>query len=239
MISFRAANSEYIEQTRLYNKKDIISSILLYSIMIILFILMGKHFIQKGETLSQLYIFGFTGIISLLCIVLVFFLCAIRKHKLITVGFSYTYAKKSFTAGIMIIILFSVLKGIIPVIFYNSTIRTDFGQILMKFCYYLFFIAFMEEIVFRGYIGTRFYGYFKNKLLSIIVVGILCALLHIPFQMVVTQLSLSKYISINMGIIYNYFFWHLIEQWLYAKYNSIIAPVMLHFIMDFIGWIII
>lgn len=232
------ANTEYINQTKLYNKKDALLALLLYVVMTLTFILMGKHFIQKS-TLTEPYIFCFTGIISLVCISIVLSICFIRKQQLITVGFSKTNAKKSFILGTILLLIIVILKVIIPVVNGSVTIRTDLGQILMNIVYYLIFIAFMEELVFRGFIGTRLFGYFRNKLFSIIVVGILFAVLHIPFQMIVAQVSFSQYISDNMGILVNIFFWHFIKQWLYARYNSIIAPTMLHFIMDFIGWFII
>ncbi len=231
-------NKEYISQTSLYEKKDAILALILYIMMFFLFILMGRCFVQKGKLLTETYMFCFTGIISLLCIGFVFAICSIRKQKLITVGFSKTYAKESLVTGAKILLIFVIIKGIIPIA-NGATIRLDSKQIIMKVIYYLIFISFMEEFVFRGFIGTRLFGFFRNKLLSIIVVGILFTGLHIPFQMIITHLSLLQYISINIVNLISIFFWHFIEQWLYAKYNSIIAPVMLHFSMDFIGWFII
>jgi membrane protease YdiL (CAAX protease family) len=229
---------EYVQQTKEYGRIDALFALIVYVVMIFLFLLMGKLFVYKSSTLTEVYIFVITGIFTLFLIGFVFLLCSIRKQNLMTVGFSMTYAIQSFGMGMFLFMIVIALK-VITSVNNGSTIQTDIGLIVMKIIYYLIFIAFMEEVVIRGYIGTRLYGYFTNKRLSIVIVGIMFSLEHIPFQMMYAQMSLMEYISQNWGYLVYTAAFHFILQWLYAKYNSIIAPTIFHFIWNFIQWFII
>ena len=57
--------------------------------------------------------------------------------------------------------------------------------------------------------------------------------------MILTQMDLLNYITANIDHLITYVIIHFIFQWMYSKYNNITAPVILHFIWDFIGWFII
>lgn len=229
---------EYVEQTKKYGRIDALFALIVYVVMIFMFMLLGRLFVHKSSTLTEVYIFSVTGIFALFLIGFVFLLCSLRKQKLITVGFSKTYAMQSFGIGKSLFMIVIALKGITSV---NNglIIQTDISLILKNIIYYLIFIAFMEEVVIRGYIGTRLYGYFTNKRLSIIIVGIMFSFEHIPFQMIVAQMSLMEYISLNWEYLFSVALFHFVLQWLYTRYNSIVAPTIFHFIWDFIQWFII
>ncbi len=229
---------DYVQQTKKYGRIDALYALIVYVVMIFLFLLMGKLFVYKSSNLTAVYTFIVTCFVSLFLIGSVFLLCSVRKQKLVTVGFSKTYALQSFGMGMSLLMIVIALKGFTSV--YNgSKIQTDIVLIVMNVIYYLIFIAFMEEVVIRGYIGTRLYGYFTNKRLSIVIVGIMFSFEHIPFHMTVAQMSLVEYISQNWENLIFIIIFHFIFQWLYAKYNSIIAPTIFHFIWDFIQWFII
>ena len=229
---------DYVLQTKQYGRIDAQYALILYIVMIFLFLLMGKLFVYKSTNLTEVYKFITTGSVSLFLIGSVFVLCSVRKQKLMTIGFSKTYALQSFGMGMTLLMIVIALKGFTSV--YNgSKIQNNIDLIVMNVIYYLIFIAFMEEVVVRGYIGTRLYGYFTNKRLSIVIVGIMFSLEHIPFHMTFSQMSLVEYISHNWENLIFIFLFHFVFQWLYAKYNSIIAPTMVHFIWNLIQWLII
>lgn len=73
----------------------------------------------------------------------------------------------------------------------------------MRIIYYLVFVGFTEKIALRGYIGTRLYGCFTDKRLSIIIVGVMVSIIHIPFHMIISQTSLAfiQYIHIHGGVL--------------------------------------
>ena len=185
-------DDEYVQQTDEYGRKDALFALILYAVMVLVFVLTGKIFAQKSSTLTETYIFCVTGVASSICIGLVFLFCFIRKQKLITVGFSKEQALKSLTTGIILFIMVVIFGGIWPIIT-GSVMQTDIGLIVMSIIYYLFFIGFMEEFTVRGYIGTRLFGFFNNKRLSIVIVGIMFSLYHIPFYMVLMMLCLGYF----------------------------------------------
>ncbi len=232
------ANNEYLRQAKEYGGKDALLAFILFFIEMLGLLLVGELFLRKGAALTETYIFSVTGIFSMTFIGLVFSICLIRKQKLSTIGFSKTQAKKSFILGI-ILLGFVVILCSIKAIFSGSIIQTDLKLIIIKIIYYLIFIAFMEELIFRAFIGTRLFGFFKNKKLSIAIVGIMCSFEHIPFYMIITQVSLTEYIFAHFSNLISFAMIHILFQWLYAKYNSIIAPTILHFIWDYIQWFII
>jgi membrane protease YdiL (CAAX protease family) len=97
----------------------------------------------------------------------------------------------------------------------------------------------MEELAFRGYIGTRLYGCFKNKLFAISITGLLFTFMHLPFQMLMADTTMLGYIASNWANLIFIFLLHFVFQALYAKHNSIIAPTLFHFIWDYVQWFII
>ena len=188
------ANKEYVQQTKKYNKNDAILAFALYILMSLVLLLIGKIFVQKNLNLTETDIFKITGIYSLIFIGLVFMICLVRKQKLFTVGFSMNQAKKSLIIGMVFLMVTASLFSIWFAIT-DPTIRTDYKIIAMRSIYFLIFIGFTEELVFRGYIGTRLYGYFANKQNSIAIVGIMFSLMHIPFHMTIAQINFIEYIA--------------------------------------------
>ena len=185
-------------------------------------LLLGKLFVWNNSILTETYIFYTTGAFSLSCIGLVFLFCLFRKQKLATVGFNMDQAKKSLVMGIFLFAVTVVIGGI-WLVFTGSTIQTDIKVIAMRIIYFLIFIGFYEELVFRGYIGTRLYGYFSNKQTSIIITGIMFSFEHVPFHMTVAQMGFIEYILMHWINLVFIVILHCGFQWLYSKYNSIIA----------------
>lgn len=231
------ACAEYAEQSKKYGLKDVLSAFILYIVLLVEFILMGNIFVNRGTTINETFIFTITGFMALSIISFVCLLCVAHKHKFRTVGFSKTHWFNSFKIGMCLSIIV-VIWGLIRIFIFHGVIRNGGWLISSRIVYYMVFIGFMEEFVFRGYIGTRLYGFIPNKKLSIVIAGIMFSLLHVPFQAIIAQVAPLDYLmtnSINLLII---FIMHIGFQHLYAKYNSIIAPTMFHFIWDFSQWLI-
>lgn len=124
-----------------------------------------------------------------------------------------------------------IYKGFLLLIS-GKQMHTNITSIVMEVISNLIFVGFLEELIFRGYIGTRLFGYFKNKILSIIVVGIMFAFMHIPYRFVMSNMTFYDFMNVYWKSFSGLFIPHLFLQWLYSKYNSIIAPTMVHFIWD-------
>jgi len=62
---------------------------------------------------------------------------------------------------------------------------------------YFLLTAVCEELVFRGYIGTRISGFFKNKYITVALTGILFVLMHFPYRLTAYDMTLSDLIIKN------------------------------------------
>ncbi|MDF2844271.1 MAG: hypothetical protein K0R00_2697 [Herbinix sp.] len=211
---------------------------MLFFCLVIEFAFLGKLYLNKESNLSEIYIFYTTAVISIIPILIIFLICVLKKQGFATIGFSKTNALKSFKLGIILSIIILALQGI-GIYYTEASLQTNISDILFRIIYYLIFISLMEELVFRGYIGTRLYGYYKNKNISIVIVGIMCSIEHIPFKIIIAQANLIEYVLINFTNLIFYIILHIGFQYLYSRYNSIIAPLLVHFIWNFSKWLIV
>lgn len=232
------ASEEYLNQMAEYSPVDALFALLLWCVCVILYFFMGSLFNRLGTELTQTKTFWITGFFSLIQIGLVFLLCRIRRQPPRTFGFSRNRAVSALWSGGAIMALI-VLIGAGIMILGKGKIQTDGALLMQRGVYYLFFISLTEELIFRGYIGTRLSGLIHHPLLSNCLTGILFALLHIPFQMVIAQVGFFSYLAQNWGNLIPLIGFHFFFQWLYARNNSLIAPVLVHFVWDYIGWMMI
>ena len=228
-----SGKNEYVEQTKSFDKTDALLAFAMWLIVLTVNTLLGLVFVKKAAALTETYIFCATGIAALCNIGCVCLLCFLRRQKLSTAGFSRTKLWQSVLLGVALSAIFVILKGIPDF----SILQKNGALIGSRVIYYLVFIAFMEEFVFRGYIGTRLFGAFSNKKTAVFITGMLFSLQHIPFQMIVRQATVWQYVStVWINLIYLVGL-HYLFQWLYTKFNSLAAPVLLHFTWDFVLWL--
>ena len=216
-----ASDESYKEMISKYTKTDGILAITMYAILMLVYYFMGVIFIQK-----KLYLgipVGFLIIVSCIALVL------IRKQKLDTIGFTFKNIKKSLLLGVVFGILFPLLK--IDYIL-NGCKIISVNKALYYIFYFFIVVALSEEVIFRGYIQTRIYGLIKNDILAVIVTGFMFYAMHLPYQMPVNGMEVNL-IDVVSKIIF-----HIIANFLYRKYNSLVAPTMYHGFLNWFGSLI-
>lgn len=112
-----------------------------------------------------------------------------------------------------------------------SYITQHMGTLFLLMCYQLYCVAFFEEIIMRACIGTRFH--IGNKWISMILVGVLFMLAHVPSQMVLQQVGFLEYISSMSMKLLNVVLLHIGFQLFYHRFSSVSGPVLVHFALDF------
>ena len=207
-----------------YNTKDSLIAIGLYILVVFTYLGLGIVHNERGLYLGiPVNIF-----LIIICIVFVF----IRRQKLSSVGLTIKNLKKSLLLGLVTGIFFSLLN-IIPALLAGGRWKLGFGQLIYYIFYYFVIVSFQEEILFRGYIQTRLYGWIKSDTVSVVLCGVLFALMHVPFQLYNrSDGNLIVFLSNNFTWLLMTFTWHLVFNYLYRKYNSLIAPVICHGIMN-------
>lgn len=186
---------------------------------------------------EQFYEFIFYIPIMILQIAPIFILIKVRKQNIKSIGLKNDKTFKSVFLGIIFSIPF-IMPSIINAINQEKKVMS-LTNLIWLFLHFFIEIALVEELSFRGFIQTRIQGLINVKWLSIIVVGVMFALMHIPFQMVMANMPLNKFIindSVHLAITCAI---HVYLVYLYTRDNNIISTTVSHTLIDFIPSILI
>jgi len=210
-------NIAYREVASSYSVKDGMMALGLFAVATFSYCLGLFAYLQIGFSVNIL--------VSTVILSSIFILLRLRKQKLASVGITKNNFFKSLLVG-------SVLGVIVLIVRMQSGSLMDFSydnfsiSHIYSIFYFFLIISLTEEILFRGYIQTRIYGIAKSKFSAIIVVGMLCALTHVIVDLVAYNL-IENYVARGwsiLGLVISHIFFNL----LYAKYNNLIGPVILH-----------
>lgn len=225
--SYFKTDSQYKEMASKYTHIDGIASIIFYVLLMGVYYFMGVIFDTKNLYLgNQINI-----ILSVICIIYVLF----RGHKLSSIGFSKKNLGKSLIMGLVaggIILLIQLLPGVMSGRQFNPV-----SKLMSDFMYYLIIIGLTEEIIFRGFIQTRIYGIVKKPIKAILLTAFMFMIMHIPFQMGAAHMGFFEYIANNFITLIFTFGWHLVFNFMYSKYNSIVGPTVFHAIMNWSNYL--
>ncbi|MFA5523404.1 MAG: CPBP family intramembrane glutamic endopeptidase [Tissierellales bacterium] len=225
--SYFAIDSQYKEMVSKYTNVDGIATIIYFTLLMGAYYFMGVIYDTKNLYLgNQINI-----VLSVICIIYVLF----RGQKLSSIGFSKKNLGKSLIMGLVaggIVLTIQLLPGIIGGRQFNPV-----SKLMSSFIYYLIIIGLTEEIIFRGFIQTRIYGIVKKPIIAILLTAFLFMIMHIPFQMGAAHMGFFEYISNNFVTLIFTFGWHLVFNFMYSKYNSIVGPTVFHAIMNWSNYL--
>ena len=223
MIKALCANQEYNDNLKKYDKKDGMLAILLFAIIIIMYALLGILYKNNSFIKDNIKIIG--CLFNLLLIIVTILFVKLRKQRLETIGLKGRWKLSIILGGILSLFYFycNCLDHLI-----NGEKLISITIILFLMIYFLL-VSVCEELVFRGYIGTRLNGLFKNKYIVIIVTGILFVVMHFPYRVIAANMSLTDF---DIGWLINLFIFHLIMNFIYMKTNSIYGSIIPHWISD-------
>ena len=199
------------------NKMYAIIAILYYIVMMFGYLIMGVLYKRGIEYYS---------IIQWLLLLSAVIIEIIKDKNITNLGFTKEKIKPNLLlAGVIIAV------AIVFAFFY-----TDKSAIVITKAvfYYLFFIAFQEEIVFRGFIQNYLFGLDANRKNIYIIGAVMFALMHLPFQMFVNDMVSWSYIIIAIPQLVFTFLFHLLMCFITYKRNDILIPTALHFALDFV-----
>lgn len=225
--SYLSIDSQYKEMVSKYTNIDGIASIIFYVLLMGVYYIMGVIYDTKNIYLgNQINI-----ILSVICIIYVLF----RGQKLSSIGFNKKNFGKSLIMGLVaggIVLIIQLLPGVMSGRQFNPV-----SKLMPSFIYYLIIIGLTEEIIFRGFIQTRVYGIVKKPIRAVLLTAFMFMIMHIPFQMGAAHMGFFEYISNNFITLIFTFGWHVIFNFMYSKYNSIVAPTVFHAIMNWSNYL--
>lgn len=222
------------------NRKDGIISILYYIYYMIAIYVFGLIifrtliYIDLSMYFNSQRFFRFLFYIphTIIVVLPIFIILKLRKQSITTIGIRREKIWKSLFVGLAGSIPFTVL-GVIGPILSGKVLNTNVWDNIWTFLYYLICIAFTEELAFRGFLLSRIQGLIKTKWISIIVVGIMFGLIHVPFQMIKEDMSIIDFILYDLWHLITTCIIHIYLVFLYNRDKNIIAPTIAHAIMNF------
>ncbi|MFW2490836.1 CPBP family intramembrane glutamic endopeptidase [Clostridium chromiireducens] len=148
-----------------------------------------------------------------------------RKQHISTIGIRKKGTKSSILIGSILLLSVSVyfIKN-------NGSIE----QLIYKTLFYIIFVGFYEELIFRGFLWPRLVVGL-GKVLGTIISGIFFGAMHIPMDIVYNNktfydtvvLGNTSSIDIGGGVIVA-----LIFIYIYTRNNNILLPSFVHGILD-------
>ena len=223
MLKIIKTNKEYNENIKKYDKKDGMLAILLFTILIVMYALLG--ILYKNNSFIKDNIKIIACLFNLLLITITFLFVKLRKQGLETIGLKGRWKLSIILGGVLSLFYFycNCLDHLI-----NGEKLISITSILFLMIYFLL-TAICEEFVFRGYIGTRLNGLIKNKYIVILITGLLFVIMHFPYRMIAANMSLSDF---DIGWLIDLFIFHLVMNFIYMKTNSIYGSIIPHWISD-------
>lgn len=107
-------------------------------------------------------------------------------------------------------------------------------HLLKVLVYYLFYIALIEEVVFRGMLQSYLFGLKAKKSVVYCLGALMFSLSHLPFQMYLHgDVSLGYVVNALPQLIFTFFF-HLLMCFITKKRGDILIPTALHFANNFL-----
>lgn len=227
MKNIFALDGTYKEQIKKYDYKDGLLAIALFLIFAVVLALLGLYDKHTETTIIESRLIG-TAANFLLGIIVIVFL-KLRKQSLSTIGLKGGRIKLSFILGgclAVVLIFFNCVSNILFCGYHFVEIQ----QIIVNLLFFLS-VGFGEEVVFRGYIGTRIYAFTKNIPIALIVTGLLFLLMHFPYRMAAYDISIISLLT-NVRYMADLFITHCILSYIYLKTNSIYGSILPHWMSD-------
>lgn len=107
-------------------------------------------------------------------------------------------------------------------------------ELFFNFLYTFLLIAFVEEIISRGFIQSRIRGIVKNKWVSILLGGLMFSVAHIPYDFLNQELNFISYLQKDYIMLIIYVIMHFYFVYIYSKTENILAPTITHTLINLV-----
>lgn len=203
-------------------KSYAIIAIIYYCIYLLGLFLAGILY-QKGLTSGMLIIYCALFAVGVL-------IALIKDRDICNLGFG----KEKLQINLIISLMIVIITFIVICVFS----KLSFDELLKQMFYYLFYIAAIEEILFRGLIQNYLFGFKLNKYMIFAIGALLFSFMHIPFQMFVHNNVSLHYLAEALPNLIETFIAHFIFCFIAYKRKDITVSIALHYAYDFLGIII-
>lgn len=201
------------------NKSYGIIAVIYYCILFLGLLLAGLLY-QKGITFGMNIIYCSLFVMGVL-------ISLIKDRNIYDLGFGKAKLRINLIISLVIIVItFMVVWVFSDLAFY---------KLLKQMLYYLFYIASIEEILFRGLIQNYLFGFKLNKYVIFIIGALFFSFMHIPFQMFVHKNVSLHYLVEALPNLIETFISHFVYCFIAYKRKDITIPIAVHYAYNFLG----
>ena len=204
------------------NKSYGIIAVIYYCILFGGLLLAGLLY-QKGFTFGMNIIYCTLFVMGVL-------IALIKDRNIYNLGFR----KEKLRINLIISLIIIVMTFVVIWVFGDLA----FKELIKQMLYYLFYIAAIEEIMFRGLIQNYLFGFKLNKYVIFTIGALFFSFMHIPFQMFVHNNVSLNYLVEALPNLIETFISHFVYCFIAYKRKDITIPIALHYAYNFVGVLI-
>lgn len=166
------------------------------------------------------------NIIGWLVFIFEILIVIVKDKSIINLGFTKEKIKSNLIFSVLIIMITFIISVVIG--------KYSLPILIKHSLYYLFEVALVEEIVYRGVIQNYLFGLKCNKYIIFSIGATMFSLAHIPFQMYVHDNVSVGYIVEALPQLILLFVIHLILCFITYKRKDITIPTALHYALNYL-----
>ncbi|MGN0666646.1 MAG: CPBP family intramembrane glutamic endopeptidase [Huintestinicola sp.] len=223
-LFFRIPDS-YIQKIKNYSIIDAAMALGLFFLYCIAMVFCGLIV----NSVSKFAITVIGGVINLGFVGMVLGLLFLRKQGIDTIGLKNGNIKLSLIMGTFLAAILFFCNCLSNVLFEGQKF-ISIDKIAINILYY-YTVGLAEEVIFRGYIGTRLCGFIKNVYVVTFITGLLFVLMHFPFRMAAYHMTFLELAS-NFTYMIDLFVTHLILSFIYIRSDSLYGAILSHWVSD-------
>ncbi|MCL2854465.1 MAG: CPBP family intramembrane metalloprotease [Defluviitaleaceae bacterium] len=182
----------------------------------------------QGQLMTNLQGQVMVMLFQIACLAVTIAVVLIRKQSLASIGIHKQNLRPALRLGLLFSIIplgASLLPGLV-----GGWSFFPLWQILFNLLLSLVSATY-QDTTYIGFVQTRVYGLFKNGKLAIIVVAILFALMHLPFQIITQGANFWGLHVILMVALWALGHWVFLA--VFRKYFSLIPAIFVHTMINF------
>lgn len=224
-------SDEYRSETRRFGRPDLWLALAMVTLSLVVLYLKGTYDAGReypGEAAQLRRGFAEVAIWLLLLGVIV----ALRGQSARSLGFSRSHLGRSLRAGVIGAAVVVVATALLGLLLNGAIQQPETYWLTWGVPYYLVVIGFQEELLWRGFVTPRLEAQFARRWIGVVLAGVLFGLMHVPYQYAISGLSLGEFLSTGWIQLLIPMGWHFVLWWLYAKWNSLAAPTLVHWAMN-------
>ena len=221
------SDSSFAENLKQYNAKDSALALVLFAFFILVCCVLAVA--NTNPSLSNNGFIGLGFAANVLSVFITLLFLKAKKQGISTIGLTGGNWKASCLIGVILaVILFFLNCGQYLLL---GKKLVEGGRLIILAFYYLS-VSVCEEVIFRGYIGTRLGGLVKKHWISVTATGLLFVVMHFPFQMIAYGTPLRELVAGDISWLVNLFVTHMVFSIIYSKTNSLYGAIIPHWMSN-------